>query len=156
MAFVRICLPGQRQEIGQRVVPIVPDEARTFGMEGMFRQLGHLFSAGQHYTPHDAGQIMFYKEDKQGQILEEGINEAGAFSAWLAAATSYSIRLPMVPFYIYYSMFGFQRIGDLGLGGGRFQARGFPDWCHSRPHHAQWRRLAAPRWPQPLHGCNIP
>ncbi len=127
MSFVRLLSTLVKdKEIGQRVVPIVPDEARTFGMEGMFRQLGIYTSAGQKYTPHDSGQMMFYREDKQGQILEEGINEAGAFSAWLAAATSYSTSgYPMVPFYIYYSMFGFQRIGDLAWAAGDSQARGF-------------------------------
>ena len=127
MAFVRILSSLVKdKKMGERVVPIVPDEARTFGMEGMFRQLGIYSSAGQQYTPHDSDQIMFYKEDKQGQILEEGINEAGAFSAWLAAATSYSTSgYTMVPFYIYYSMFGFQRIGDLAWAAGDSQARGF-------------------------------
>ena len=127
MAFVRLLSSLVKdKKIGERVVPIVPDEARTFGMEGMFRQLGIYSSVGQRYTPHDAGQIMFYKEDEKGQILEEGINEAGAFSAWLAAATSYSTSgYPMVPFYIYYSMFGFQRIGDLAWAAGDSQARGF-------------------------------
>jgi pyruvate dehydrogenase E1 component len=127
MAFVRLLSTLVKdKKIGERVVPIVPDEARTFGMEGMFRQLGIYSSVGQRYTPQDVGQIMFYKEDKQGQILEEGINEAGAFSAWLAAATSYSTsNYPMVPFYIYYSMFGFQRIGDLAWAAGDCQARGF-------------------------------
>jgi pyruvate dehydrogenase E1 component len=127
MAFVRLLSSLVKDKnIGERVVPIVPDEARTFGMEGMFRQLGIYSSAGQRYTPHDAGQIMFYKEDQKGQILEEGINEAGAFSAWLAAATSYSTSgFAMVPFYIYYSMFGFQRIGDLAWAAGDSQARGF-------------------------------
>jgi pyruvate dehydrogenase E1 component len=127
MAFVRV-LSGlvKDKAIGERVVPIVPDEARTFGMEGMFRQLGIYSSAGQRYTPQDAGQIMFYKEDVKGQILEEGITEAGAFSAWLAAATSYSTSAySMVPFYIFYSMFGFQRIGDLAWAAGDCQARGF-------------------------------
>ncbi|MEJ2531492.1 MAG: pyruvate dehydrogenase (acetyl-transferring), homodimeric type [Halioglobus sp.] len=127
MAFVRV-LSGlvKDKSIGERVVPIVPDEARTFGMEGMFRQLGIYSSAGQRYTPQDAGQIMFYKEDVKGQILEEGITEAGAFSAWLAAATSYSTSAySMVPFYIFYSMFGFQRIGDLAWAAGDCQARGF-------------------------------
>jgi pyruvate dehydrogenase E1 component len=127
MAFVRI-LSGlvKDKAIGERVVPIVPDEARTFGMEGMFRQLGIYSSVGQRYTPQDAGQIMFYKEDVKGQILEEGITEAGAFSAWLAAATSYSTSAySMVPFYIFYSMFGFQRIGDLAWAAGDCQARGF-------------------------------
>ena len=127
MAFVRMLSTLVKDKgIGERVVPIVPDEARTFGMEGMFRQLGIYSSVGQRYTPHDSGQIMFYKEDKKGQILEEGINEAGAFSAWLAAATSYSTSaFPMVPFYIFYSMFGFQRIGDLAWAAGDSQARGF-------------------------------
>ena len=127
MAFVRMLSTLVKDKnIGERVVPIVPDEARTFGMEGMFRQLGIYSSVGQRYTPQDAGQIMFYKEDERGQILEEGINEAGAFSAWLAAATSYSTSAyPMVPFYIFYSMFGFQRIGDLAWAAGDSQARGF-------------------------------
>lgn len=127
MAFVRMLSSLVKDKtIGERIVPIVPDEARTFGMEGMFRQLGIYSSVGQRYVPHDSGQIMFYKEEKQGQILEEGINEAGAFSAWMAAATSYSTSAyPMVPFYIYYSMFGFQRIGDLAWAAGDSQARGF-------------------------------
>ena len=127
MAFVRILsVLVKDKKIGERVVPIVPDEARTFGMEGMFRQLGIYSSVGQRYTPQDAGQMMFYKEDIKGQILEEGINEAGAFSAWLAASTSYSTHdYPMVPFYIFYSMFGFQRIGDLAWAAGDSQARGF-------------------------------
>ncbi|MEM1404604.1 MAG: pyruvate dehydrogenase (acetyl-transferring), homodimeric type [Pseudomonadota bacterium] len=127
MAFVRLLSTlAKDKAIGHRVVPIVPDEARTFGMEGMFRQLGIYSSVGQKYTPHDADQIMFYKEDIKGQILEEGINEAGAMSAWLAAATSYSTSdFPMVPFYIFYSMFGFQRIGDLAWAAGDSQARGF-------------------------------
>lgn len=127
MAFVRILSSLIKDKnMGQRVVPIVPDEARTFGMEGMFRQLGIYSSAGQKYTPHDHDQIMYYKEDKKGQILEEGINEAGAMSAWIAAATAYSnSECPMVPFYVFYSMFGFQRIGDLAWAAGDAQARGF-------------------------------
>ncbi len=127
MAFVRILSSLVKdKKIGARVVPIVPDEARTFGMEGMFRQLGIYSSVGQKYTPHDADQIMFYKEDKKGQILEEGINEAGAFSAWLAAATAYSTsNYALLPFYIFYSMFGFQRVGDLAWAAGDCQARGF-------------------------------
>ncbi|WP_416885607.1 pyruvate dehydrogenase (acetyl-transferring), homodimeric type, partial [Marinospirillum sp.] len=127
MAFVRI-LTGLTKDkaIGERIVPIVPDEARTFGMEGMFRQLGIYTSEGQKYKPEDSNQIMFYREDKKGQILEEGITEAGAMSAWVAAATSYSNHnYPLVPFYIYYSMFGFQRIGDLAWAAGDLQARGF-------------------------------
>ncbi|SDL41050.1 pyruvate dehydrogenase E1 component [Modicisalibacter muralis] len=127
MAFVRI-LNGlvKNKTFGKQVVPIIPDEARTFGMEGMFRQLGIYTSEGQKYEPMDSGQIMFYREDKQGQILEEGITEAGAMSAWIAAATSYANHhLPLLPFYIYYSMFGFQRIGDLAWLAGDMQARGF-------------------------------
>ncbi|GLS27608.1 pyruvate dehydrogenase (acetyl-transferring), homodimeric type [Marinibactrum halimedae] len=127
MAFVRVLSTLVKDKnIGQRVVPIVPDEARTFGMEGMFRQLGIYSSAGQKYTPHDSGQIMYYKEDKKGQILEEGITESGAMSAWLACATAYTNSgCPMIPFYIFYSMFGFQRIGDLCWLAGDIQARGF-------------------------------
>lgn len=127
MAFVRfISTLVKDKNMGKQVVPIVPDEARTFGMEGMFRQLGIYSSEGQNYTPHDHDQIMYYKEDKKGQILEEGINEAGAMSAWISAATAYSTyRLPMIPFYVYYSMFGFQRIGDLAWLAGDIQARGF-------------------------------
>ena len=127
MAFVRL-LNGlvKDKKIGSQVVPIIPDEARTFGMEGMFRQLGIYTSEGQKYEPVDKGQIMFYREDKKGQILEEGITEAGAMSAWIAAATSYSNHnLPLLPFYIYYSMFGFQRVGDLAWAAGDLQARGF-------------------------------
>lgn len=127
MSFVRILSTLiKNKDIGQYVVPIVPDEARTFGMEGMFRQLGIYTSAGQKYVPHDREQIMYYKEDKKGVILEEGINEAGAMSAWLALATAYSTSSrPMIPFYIFYSMFGFQRIGDLAWASGDCQARGF-------------------------------
>lgn len=127
MAFVRMMSSLIKQKsIGERVVPIVPDEARTFGMEGMFRQLGIYSSVGQLYEPEDASQVMYYREDKKGRILEEGINEAGAMSAWIAAATSYSVNdFPMIPFYIYYSMFGFQRIGDLAWAAGDSQARGF-------------------------------
>jgi len=127
MAFVRLLTMLTRdKKMGKYVVPIVPDEARTFGMEGMFRQLGIFSSVGQLYEPQDAEQVMFYKEDKTGQILEEGINEAGAFSSWIAAATAYSTHsVNMVPFYIYYSMFGFQRIGDLAWAAGDCRSRGF-------------------------------
>lgn len=127
MAFVRILNTlCKDKEIGHRIVPIVPDEARTFGMEGMFRQLGIYSSVGQLYDPADSNQVMYYREDKTGQMLEEGISEAGAFSSWLAAATSYSVNdFPLIPFYIYYSMFGFQRIGDLAWAAGDSQARGF-------------------------------
>ncbi len=127
MAFVRLLTILTRDKnIGRHIVPIVPDEARTFGMEGMFRQLGIYSSVGQLYEPQDKDQVMFYKEDKSGQILEEGINEAGAISSWIAAATAYSTHgVCMVPFYIYYSMFGFQRIGDLAWAAGDCRARGF-------------------------------
>ena len=127
MAFVRMMSSLIKdKQIGERVVPIVPDEARTFGMEGLFRQLGIYSSGGQKYEPEDAGQVMYYREDKKGRILEEGINEAGAMSGWLAAATSYSVHdFTLIPFYIYYSMFGFQRVGDLCWAAGDSQARGF-------------------------------
>lgn len=127
MAFVRILTTLLRdKQIGKNIVPIVPDEARTFGMEGMFRQVGIYSSKGQLYTPQDADQLMFYREDKQGQILEEGINEAGAFCSWLASGTSYSNHdVQTIPFYIYYSMFGFQRIGDFVWAGADLQSRGF-------------------------------
>jgi pyruvate dehydrogenase E1 component len=127
MAFVRVLTALVRDKnIGKYVVPIVPDEARTFGMEGMFRQLGIYSSEGQKYTPQDKDQVMYYREDKAGQILEEGINEAGAFSSWIAAATSYSVsNVITVPFYIFYSMFGLQRIGDLAWAAGDQRARGF-------------------------------
>ena len=127
MAFVRILSTLVRdKEIGKFIVPIVPDEARTFGMEGMFRQLGIYAHQGQLYEPMDSDQVMYYKEQKDGQILEEGINEAGSFSSWIAAATSYSVTgVQMIPFYIFYSMFGFQRIGDLAWAAGDCRARGF-------------------------------
>jgi pyruvate dehydrogenase E1 component len=127
MAFVRVLAAIVRDKtLGRHVVPIVADESRTFGMEGMFRQLGIFSQVGQLYQPEDADQLMFYKEDKAGQILQEGINEAGAMSAWIAAATSYANHgVPMIPFYIYYSMFGFQRIGDLAWAAGDSRARGF-------------------------------
>ncbi len=127
MAFVRILTALIRdKQIGKHIVPIIPDEARTFGMEGMFRQIGIYSSKGQLYEPVDAGELMYYREDKKGQILEEGINEAGAFCSWAAAGTAYSNHdVPMVPFYIYYSMFGFQRIGDFIWAGADQQSRGF-------------------------------
>ncbi len=127
MSFVRILNTIARDaEIGPRVVPIVADESRTFGMEGMFRQLGIYSSVGQLYHPQDAEQLMWYREDKLGQILQEGINEAGAISSWIAAGTSYSNHnLPMIPFYIFYSMFGFQRVGDLTWAAGDSRTRGF-------------------------------
>ncbi|RKR26327.1 pyruvate dehydrogenase E1 component [Acidovorax sp. 93] len=126
-AYVRFLTQLLRdQALGPRVVPILVDEARTFGMEGLFRQIGIYNPAGQQYTPVDKDQVMYYKEDKAGQILQEGINEAGGMSSWIAAATSYSTNNRiMIPFYVYYSMFGFQRIGDLAWAAGDMQARGF-------------------------------
>jgi pyruvate dehydrogenase E1 component len=127
MAFVRILNTLLRDKnLGKFVVPIVPDESRTFGMEGMFRQYGIFSQVGQLYKPQDADQLMYYREDRSGQMLQEGINEAGAMSSWIAAATSYSTsNVPMVPFYIYYSMFGLQRVGDLAWAAGDMRARGF-------------------------------
>ena len=127
MTFVRgLAILLRDKKIAKHIVPIVADEARTFGMEGMFRQLGIYSSKGQLYTPVDSDQLMFYKEDTKGQILQEGISEAGAFSSWIAAATSYANNgMPMIPFYIYYSMFGFQRVGDLAWAAGDIHARGF-------------------------------
>ena len=127
MAFVRILTKLVRDEnIGDNIVPIIPDEARTFGMEGMFRQIGIYSSVGQLYTPQDSETLMFYREDRKGQILEEGINEAGSFCSWIAAGTSYSNHgVRMIPFYIFYSMFGFQRIGDFIWAAGDMQTRGF-------------------------------
>ena len=114
------------KNIGQRIVPIVPDEARTFGMEGMFRQIGIYAHEGQKYEPVDRNQLMYYKENQSGQLLEEGITEDGAMSSWIASATAYSNSgIQMIPFYIFYSMFGFQRIGDLVWAAGDMQARGF-------------------------------
>ncbi len=127
MAFVRVLAALLRdKEIGQRVVPIIPDESRTFGMEGLFRQVGIYSPVGQLYQPQDAEQLMFYKEDEHGQILEEGITEAGSISSFIAAGTSYSAHgVQMVPFYIYYSMFGYQRVGDLVWAAGDSRTRGF-------------------------------
>ncbi|MEA2319227.1 MAG: pyruvate dehydrogenase component [Solirubrobacteraceae bacterium] len=127
MAFVRVLNTLVRdKQIGRHIVPIVPDESRTFGMEGMFRQLGIFSQVGQLYQPEDAEQLMFYKEDKKGQILQEGINEPGAFSSWIAAGTAYSNHaIQMIPFYVFYSMFGFQRIGDLAWAAADSRTRGF-------------------------------
>lgn len=127
MVFVRLLsLLTRNKTLSKRLVPIIPDEARTFGMEGLFRQLGIYSSSGQLYEPEDSDKVIWYREDIKGQILQEGINEAGAFSDWIAAATSYSTHsLTMIPFYIYYSMFGFQRIGDLAWAAADMQARGF-------------------------------
>jgi pyruvate dehydrogenase E1 component len=127
MAFVNLLnILVKDKNIGKRIVPIVPDESRTFGMEGMFRQLGIWSQVGQLYTPQDADQLMFYKEDKHGQVLQEGINEAGGLCDWIAAGTAYSTHnVPMIPFFIYYSMFGFQRVGDLIWAAADQRTRGF-------------------------------
>jgi len=127
MAFVRgMNLLLRDKQLAPHVVPIVADEARTFGMEGMFRQIGIYAPFGQKYKPVDSDQLMYYREDQKGQVLQEGISEPGAMSAWMAAASSYSVsNVPMLPFYIYYSMFGFQRIGDLAWAAGDMRSRGF-------------------------------
>jgi pyruvate dehydrogenase E1 component len=127
MALVRgMNLLLRDKQLGERVVPIVADEARTFGMEGMFRQIGIYAPFGQKYRPQDADQLLYYREDQKGQVLQEGISEAGGMGAWMAAATSYSIsNVAMLPFFIYYSMFGFQRIGDMCWAAGDMRARGF-------------------------------
>lgn len=127
MAFVRLLnILLKDPNLNQRIVPIVPDETRTFGMEGLFRQIGIYSPKGQLYEPVDASQVMYYREDKGGQFLEEGITEPGSMASWIAAATSYSSNnFPMIPFYVYYSMFGFQRVGDLAWAAGDMQARGF-------------------------------
>ena len=127
MAFVRVLTALLKdKQIGKRIVPIIPDEARTFGMEGLFRQVGIYSSQGQKYEPQDSDQVAYYREDKKGQVLQEGINELGAMASWLAAGTSYSTNdLPMIPFYIYYSLFGFQRVGDLAWAAGDSRTRGF-------------------------------
>ena len=158
MAFVRMLAALLRdKQLGPRIVPIVPDESRTFGMEGMFRQLGIFSQVGQLYQPQDRDQLMYYREDKRGQILQEGINEPGAFSSWLAAATSYANHgLAMVPFYIYYSMFGFQRVGDLAWAAGDIAGARLPARRHGRPHDAQRRGPPARGRPQPHPGVADP
>ncbi|MNK91731.1 Pyruvate dehydrogenase E1 component [compost metagenome] len=127
MAFVRILGTLLKDpNIGKLIVPIVPDESRTFGMEGLFRQIGIHSHVGQLYTPQDAGQLSYYKEARDGQIMQEGLNESGGISSWIAASTSYSTHgVTTVPFYIFYSMFGFQRVGDLAWAAGDARARGF-------------------------------
>jgi pyruvate dehydrogenase E1 component len=160
MAFVRL-LGGLLKSteagpgginFGQRLVPIVADEARTFGMANLFKQVGIYSSVGQRYAPEDIGSVLSYREAQDGQILEEGISEAGALASWTAAATSYSVHgLPMLPFYIYYSMFGFQRVGDQIWAAADQRARGFFDRRHVRTHHTRRRRPAAPGRHQPPH-----
>ncbi len=142
IAFVRaLNVMLKNKSIKDRLVPIIADEARTFGMEGLFRQIGIYSPNGQQYTPQDREQVAYYKEDEKGQILQEGINELGAGCSWLAAATSYSTNnLPMIPFYIYYSMFGFQRIGDLCWR--RRASAWLPDRRYFRSYHPERRRSA--------------
>ena len=131
-------------------MPIVADEARTFGMAGLFRQVGIYSRCGQLYEPEDAGSMLSYREARDGQILEEGINEAGAMSSWMAAATSYSVHgIPMLPFYIYYSIFGFQRVGDLIWAAGRPARTRLPHRRDGRTHDPARRRAAAPGRRQP-------
>ncbi|MBI1572325.1 pyruvate dehydrogenase (acetyl-transferring), homodimeric type, partial [Escherichia coli] len=127
MGFVRILTSLLKDpELGKLVIPIVPDESRTFGMEGLFRQIGIYAPFGQKYKPVDADQLMFYREDQSGQVLQQGISEPGAISSWMAAGTSYSVsNVPMLPFYIYYSMFGFQRVGDIAWQAADMRTRGF-------------------------------
>ena len=149
MAVVRILTALTRdKKVGQNIVPIVPDEARTFGMEGLFRQLGIYAPKGQLYEPVDRDQLMYYREDKRGQILQEGICEDGSMASWIAAATAYSNHgINMVPFYIYYSMFGFQRTGDLAWAAGDIQAKGFLVGGTAGKNNACRRRPATRRRP---------
>ena len=140
MVFVKFITSLLRdKKIGKNIVPIVPDEARTFGMDGLFRQFGIYSREGQKYQPEDADKVMWYRESEDGVMLEEGINEAGAFSAWIALATSYANNsLPMIPFYIYYSMFGFQRVHDLAWAAGDARARGFFARSNIRQNNSKW------------------
>ena len=151
MAFVRVLAALLRdKQLGRHVVPIVPDESRTFGMEGLFRQVGIYSPVGQLYSPEDSAQLMFYKEDQHGQILEEGITEAGSISSFIAAGTSYSAHaVQMLPFYIYYSMFGYQRVGDLVWAAADSRTRGFMLGGTAGPHDTQRRGPAARGRPQP-------
>ena len=149
MVFVRLLTSMLRdKKIGEKIVPIVPDEARTFGMDGLFRQFGIYSREGQKYIPEDADKVMWYRESEDGVMLEEGITEAGAFSAWLALATSYANnQLPMIPFYIFYSMFGFQRIHDLAWAAGDARAKGFLLGATSGRTTLNGEGLATSRWP---------
>ena len=151
MVFVRMLSKLLRDEqIGRLVVPIVPDEARTFGMEALFRQVGIYAHSGQHYEPVDIDTLLYYKEAEDGQILEEGINEAGSMSSFIAAGTVYATHgINTIPFFIFYSMFGFQRIGDLIWAGADMRMRGFLLGGTAGTHDAQRRRIAARRRQQP-------
>ena len=140
----------RHKEIGRQIVPIIPDEARTFGLDALFREIGIYSSKGQLYEPVDSKTLLYYHEAKDGQILEEGITEAGSMASFIAAGTAYANRrINMVPFYIYYSMFGFQRIGDLMWLAGDNQGQRFSARRDLRPHHPQWRRAATSGRPQP-------
>ena len=155
MVFVRMLSKLLRDEqIGKFVVPIVPDEARTFGMEALFRQVGIYAHAGQLYEPVDRDTLLYYKEAEDGQILEEGINEAGSMSSFIAAGTAYATHgINMIPFFIFYSMFGFQRVGDLIWAGADMRMQRLRARRHRGPHHAQRRRPAARRRPEPRAGA---
>ena len=150
MALVRMMTAVLRDKnVAPRLVPIIPDEARTFGMEGFFQKIGIYAHEGQKYEPVDSEQLSSYREDKSGQVLEEGINESGAMSSWIAAGTAYTNHdIEMIPVYIFYSMFGFQRVGDLAWAAGDSQARGFLNWSHSRKNNPCRRRFATPGWTQ--------
>ena len=158
MAFVRLLSKLLRnKEIGKHIVPIIPDEARTFGMDALFRQIGIYSSKGQLYEPVDSESLLYYHEAKDGQILEEGITEAGAMSSFIAAGTAYANHgVNMIPFYIYYSMFGFQRIGDLIWLAGDIKSQRLSARRDRRPHDAERRRPAAPGRPQPSAGEHGP
>ncbi len=151
MAFVGFLSKLLKDEkVGKYIVPIVPDESRTFGMEGLFRQCGIYSHAGQLYEPVDAGMLTYYREAKDGQILEEGITEAGSMSSFIAAGTAYSTHgINMIPMFIYYSMFGFQRIGDLIWAACDSRAKGFLLGGTAGPHHAGRRGTATPGWAEP-------
>ena len=149
MAFVRLLtIISKDKNIGKQIVPIIPDEARTFGMDPLFRQLGIYAHRGQLYDPVDSDQFLYYKESKDGQILEEGINEAGAISSFIAAGMSYTTNgVQMVPFYIYYSMFGFQRVWDFIWAAGDMRVRVISFRRYCRQNYTKWRRSTTPRWP---------
>ena len=151
MVLVRLLSKLLRDEkIGKLIVPIVPDEARTFGMESLFRQVGIYSHVGQLYEPVDKETLLYYREAQDGQILEEGITEAGSMSSFIAAGTSYATQcINMIPFFLFYSMFGLQRIGDLIWAAGDSRCRGFLIGGTCGPHHPRRGRPAASGWPQP-------
>ncbi len=148
MGFVNLLNALMKDKaIGKWIVPIVPDEGRTFGLESSIKQVGIYAPEGQKYVPHDADMLLSYRENKDGQILEEGITEAGSMASFTAAGTAYSnYGVPSIPFYMYYSMFGFQRIGDMAWAFADSQRQGLPDGRHGRAHDHAGRRAAAPGW----------